>query len=221
MVVRQHATTHHAAGKRSTKPRVAAPKQVIKRGILAAFHPASYTADLLIMEATSSYLQGIPVACHMDGTSAQVNAMCAVLFFDEQNPADAVVLAIYPNGAQGIPTPAPGRIVITSPNHLVSGLNINSGVTSSVTVGGHGGIPFGAYAVLLSAYFTSPSANAYVQFAPHGGSVGSYFTMGNLYAAGGFINGTAMLPLDSSGAMDICANNGNCTVDVYTYGYVL
>src|SRR5579885_1332429 len=179
----------------------AQPHQVIRRGILTSFNPGTYTANVLLVEATSAFLQGIPVACHLDGTSAQINAMCAILFFDEQNPTDAVVLAIYPNGAQGIPTPAPGRIVITSPNHLVSGLSISSGVTSSVTVGGHGGIPFGAYAVLLSAYFTSPSANAYVQFAPHGGSIGSYFTLGNLYAAGSFMNGSAILPLDSSGTM--------------------
>jgi hypothetical protein len=216
----RHTATHHTAGKRSTKPHVATPKQVIKRGILCAFHPSTYTCDILIMEATSAYLQNVPIACHMDGTSAQVNAMCAILFFDEQNPADAVVLAVYPNGAQGIPVPAPGRLVITSLNHLVSGLAINSGVTTTIAAAGHGGIPAGAYAVLLSAYFTSPSANAYVQFAPHGGSIGSYFTMGNLYAAGGFINSSAILPLDSSGSLDIRANNGNCTVDAYTYGYV-
>lgn len=211
---------HVTANKRSTKAHAAAPKQVIKRGILAAFHPATYTADILIMEATSCYLQGMPVACHMDGTSAQVNAMCAVLFFDEQNPADAVVLAVYPNGSQGIPVPAPGRLVLITGYQQFANQVITSGTVYTATMAGNGGIPFGAIAVLVAAYFTSPSANAYVQVAPHGGAIGNYFTLGNLAVANGFINGNAILPLDSQGRIDVKANNGNCTVTLATQGYV-
>ena len=70
--------------------------QAIKRGLLQSFDPVSYTASVLILEATSAYLTGVPVATHIDGTSAQVGAYCAVLFFDEQNVTDAVVLACYP-----------------------------------------------------------------------------------------------------------------------------
>ncbi|HEY7418434.1 MAG TPA: hypothetical protein VH593_24855 [Ktedonobacteraceae bacterium] len=206
--------------KRSTQARAAAPKQAIKRGILAAFYPATYTADILIMEATSCYLQGVPIACHMDGTSAQVNAMCAVLFFDAQNPADAVILAVYPNGSQGIPVPAPGRLVLTTGYQQFVNQAITSSTVYTATLVGHGGIPFGAIAVLVAAYFTSPSANAYVQFAPHSGSIGDYFTLGNLAVANGYINGNAILPLDSQGRIDVRANNGNCTVTLATQGYV-
>src|SRR2546429_8423119 len=91
-------------------------REIIKRGILISFNPANYTADVLILEATSAFLQGIPVACHLDGTSAQVNSLCAVLFFDEQNYTDAVVLAGYPNDPKGVPVPAPGRMVFASGN---------------------------------------------------------------------------------------------------------
>src|SRR5437660_12705448 len=89
--------------------------QVIKRGLLQSFDPASYTASVLILEATSTYLSSVPVATHLDGTSAQSGAYCAVLFFDEQNLADAVVLAVYPNGSQGVASPAPGRVVMVRP----------------------------------------------------------------------------------------------------------
>jgi hypothetical protein len=195
-------------------------KQVIKRGILCAFYSATYTADILIMEATSAYLRGVPVACHLDGTSAQINAMCAVLFFDEQNYSDAVILAVYPNGSQGIPVPAPGRVVITTGYQQFVNQVINNNTTYTATLAGHGGIPVGSIAVLMMAYFTSPSANAYVQFAPHGGAIGNYITLGNLAVAGGFINGWGILPVDSAGKIDIKANNGNCTVTLATQGYV-
>ena len=60
-------------------------KLSIKRGLLISFDNSTYTASVLIMEATSAYLTGVPIAAHMDGTSAITNAQCAVLFFDEQN----------------------------------------------------------------------------------------------------------------------------------------
>ena len=55
-------------------------RESIKRGILVSFNPATYTANVLILEATSAFLEGIPVACHLDGTSAQVKlAVCCAL----------------------------------------------------------------------------------------------------------------------------------------------
>ena len=58
---------------------------------------------MLLLEATNTYLQSVPIAYHMDGTSALVNNFCAVLFFDEQNalrqpqPATEADAAIEPD----------------------------------------------------------------------------------------------------------------------------
>src|SRR5438105_14818975 len=141
--------------------------QAIKRGVLQSFDPTTYTASVLILEATSSFLTGVPVATHMDGTSAQVGAYCAVLFFDEQNVTDAVVLACYPNGSQGVPSPAPGRMVMTTPVQQVNAVLITSGATTAFAMGTN--IAGGAKAVVFKAYFTSPTVRSSLQIAPHGG----------------------------------------------------
>jgi len=198
------------------------PREIIKRGILISFNPATYTANILILEATSAFLQGIPVACHLDGTSAQVNSLCAVLFFDEQNYTDAVVLAVYPNGSQGVPVPTPGRLVFVSGYQQFLNQSINAGSVSTFTLtGGTSGIPLGALGVLYKAFFTSATVGAYIQLAPHAASdITAYASIGNLAIANGFVNGTGLLQLDASGRVDVKANTGTCTVTLYTYGYV-
>jgi hypothetical protein len=173
------------------------------------------------MEATSAYLTGVPVATHIDGTSAINNTFCAVLFFDEQNYTDAVVLAIYPNGSQGVPTPPPGRTTFIAPYQQINSAVIASGSTSTYTVtGGAPGIPLGALAVVYKAFFTSPTAGASIHIAPHSGAISSYATIGNLPAANATLNGVGIVPVDASGQIDIKANTGNCTVTLYTYGYI-
>ena len=189
---------------------------------MTQFFPATYTANILIMEATSTVIQGVPVACHLDGTSAQLNTLCAVLFFDEQNYTDAVVLAVYPNGSQGVPVPAPGRIVFLNGYQQFQSQVINANSVSTFTLtGGSSGIPAGALGVLYKAFFSSPSAGAYIQLAPHSASdMGAYASIGNLPSANGTLNGTGTLQVDAAGRIDIKANNGTCTVTLYTHGYV-
>jgi hypothetical protein len=133
-----------------------------------------------------------------------------------------VVLAVYPNGAQGIPRPAPGRVVLAPAYQQISGSAIANGTTSIFSIAGNGGIPIGALGIAWSASFTSATAGTYVQFGPHGASnLGAYQTLGNLPAANSYVNGGGLLQLDSNGKIDIKANNGNCTVNFYTQGYVL
>lgn len=197
-------------------------QEIIKRGIMTQFFPATYTANILILEATSTVIQGVPVACHLDGTSAQINALCAVLFFDEQNYTDAVVLAVYPNGAQGIPIPAPGRIVFVNGYQQFQSQVINANSVSTFTLPGvSSGIPAGVLGVLYKAFFSSPTAGAYIQLAPHGASdISAYASIGNLPTANGTLNSSGMLQVDAAGRIDIKANNGTCTVTLYTHGYV-
>jgi hypothetical protein len=194
----------------------------IKRGVLTGFDANSYTATVLLLEATSSALSNVPIATHIDGTSAQIGDLCAILFFDEQNYQDAVIIAVYPNGASGVPTPPPGRVTFVTGFQQFSATAINSGVTSTFSVtGGSAGIPTGALGVLCKASFSSPTAGAFLHLAPHGASdITAYMTLGNIQVASSFVYGGGLLPVDAQGKIDIKANVGNCTVWLSTYGYV-
>jgi hypothetical protein len=214
-------TTRASTGTKRASTKQSAVQQVTKRGILVSFNSGDYTADVLIMEATSEYLTGVPVACHLDGTSAQVNTPCLVFFFDESNQNDAVVLAVYPNGTQGVPTPAPGRVTFVDGYEQINAQTINSGDTSTFTLtGGSSGIPDGALGVIYKAFFTSSTSGAYINLAPHGGTIYAYQSIGNLPASNAYLNGGGILQLDENGEIDINANIGNCVVTLYTHGYV-
>ncbi len=196
---------------------------IIKRAILQSFNPATYTASILLFEATSFALAGIPVANHLDGTSAVPNALCAVLFFDEHNPQDAVVLATFANGASGFPTPVPGRPTFVTGYRQINNDTIAAGNTNTYTLtGGSSGIPQGATGVLYKAYFSSPSVGANIQLAPHGAAdMSAYATIGALAVAGNTLGGMGLLQVDAAGRLDIKANAGTCTVTLYTHGYVM
>lgn len=195
---------------------------IIKRGILHAFNANSYTATVLLLEATSYALANVTVANYLDSSSALVGAQCAVLFFNENNPQDAVVIAVFDTGNHAIPM-TPGRLTFVAGYRQINGDVIGAGVTNSYSlVSGGAGIPSGARGVLYKAYFTSATVGAYIQLAPHGASdMSAYASIGNLAVANGFLNGNGLLGLDGAGKIDIKANSGSCTVTLYTYGYVL
>ena len=195
--------------------------QAIKRGILTGFSTSAYTASVLILEATSTQLTGVPIATHVDGTSAVVGALCAVLFFDEQNPTDAVVMAMYANGTSGVPTPPPGRVTFVTPTQQVTNSTINAGVTQTFTLTGTGGIVSGSLGVLFKAYFTAASVAAHLDLAAHSGDLSKTCSIGDLQTSSGTLNGGGVLPLSSDGKIDIKANGANCTVNLFTYGYII
>lgn len=193
-----------------------ATQQAIRRGILQSFNASSYTATVLIIEATNYVISSVPIATSVDGTSAITGASCAVLFFDESNHTDAVIIAVY---GQPIPFPTPGRVVFSTPELEVNGITINNGVTNTYTMGAN--IPAGALGVIFKAFYTCPIISAWINIAPHGGTIGEYATIGNLPAANAYLNGMGIVPLGSSNQLDIQANGGNCTVTLWTYGYVI
>lgn len=191
----------------------------VKRGIITSFNNTDYTADVLLLEATNTYLQNVPIAFHADGTSTQNGNLCAILFFDEQNYTDAVILAVFPNINQGAPTYPPGRVTFVPAYTFVNAVTINAGVTNTYTLSGSHNIPTNVLGALVQAYFTSAGAGEYVVFASHGGT-NNGFTLGNLYTAAGFVNGCGIIQLSSDGKIDITANGGNCTITGTTYGYI-
>jgi hypothetical protein len=197
--------------------------QVIKRALLTAFDPATYTASVLLMEATSTVLTNVPMAFHMDGTSTPNNgSLCAVLFFDEHNSTDAVVLAVYSTGS-GVPTPPPGRTTFVTGFRQINGDTLTAGsLTSYSLTGGGSGIPAQVLGVLCKVYISSATVNAYVQLAPHGASdLSAYMTVGNIPVASSTVNSVGTLAVDASGRVDIKAFVGTCNLTLYTYGYIL
>ena len=193
--------------------------QSIRRGILQSFNNSTYTATVLIIEATSYVLSNVPIATSVDGTSALAGADCAVLFFDEANPSDAVIIAVYTLA----PAPPPGRMTFVTGFEQINAQVITSSNTSTFTLaGGASGIPTGASGVLFKAYFTSPTVGAYINLMPSGRSPAiDYCTVGEVARANGFAFGNGIVQLNASGQIDIQANGGNCTVTLYTYGYVI
>lgn len=194
---------------------------IIKRGLLQSFNAITYTASVLLLEATSSALTGIPVANTIDGSSAIPGTLCAVLFFDEHNPQDAVIIATFSNSSSGFPTPPPGRLTFVAGTRQINADTIAATTTNTYILTGIGGIPSGALGVLYKAYFTSATVGTYIHLALHGASdLSAYATIGNLPTANGFLNGGGLLPVDSTGKIDIKANGGACTVTLYTFGYI-
>jgi hypothetical protein len=195
----------------------------IRRGIIQAFSPTTYTASVLLFEATSYFLTGVPVTNTLDGTSGLAGALCAVLFFDEHNPQDAVIIAVFPNGSNGLPTPPPGRVVFVSAFQQLNAVSIpvSTPLTTTLT-GGSSGVPDGALGVVYKALFSSAAAGANITLAPHGASNSSaYASIGNLPAASATLHGGGLLPVDANGQVTITANGGTCSVTLYTYGYIM
>jgi hypothetical protein len=189
-------------------------EQAIKRGLLQTFDPLTYTATILILEATSYVLTSVPIATSIDGTSAISGASCAVLFLDTQNPTDAVIIAVYGSA----PASPPGRVTFVTPIQQINASTINSATINTYTMSG---LPGSILGILFKAFFTCSLSGTSIFIAPHGGTMADYCTIGNLSSGGATLAGNGIVPVDASGRVDIQANNGNCTVTLYTYGYII
>jgi len=189
-------------------------QQVIRRGILQSFNATSYTASVLIIEATNYVLSSVPIATSIDGTSAIVGATCAVLFFDESNYTDAVVIAVYGSPA---PSPTPGRVVFSTSVQQINATTVNNGVTSTFTMSG---LPTGILGIVYRLSMSTATAGAFIYAGPHGATLSNYVELDNPGIAGALVDISGLLPVDASGKIDIQANGGNCTVTLYSYGYV-
>jgi hypothetical protein len=68
---------------------------MIKKAILKVWYSGSYTATIQIAGSAKAYLTGIKVARNIPSAEMVTGRSLAVLFMDKNNPADAVVIAVY------------------------------------------------------------------------------------------------------------------------------
>lgn len=67
----------------------------LRKGVLKSFNPGDYTATVQIMASHKVYLEGVVVARNLPATEMASGRKVAVVFFDENNAKEAVVIAVY------------------------------------------------------------------------------------------------------------------------------
>jgi len=67
----------------------------LRKAALKSFNPGDYTATIQVTGSYKAYLEGIAVARNLPAAEMAVGRKVAVVFFDEHNPKEAVVVAVY------------------------------------------------------------------------------------------------------------------------------
>ena len=67
----------------------------LQKGFLKSFSSVNYTATVQLTGSYKAYLDGIAVARNIPTGEMTAGRKVAVVFFDEHNPRDAVVVAVY------------------------------------------------------------------------------------------------------------------------------
>ena len=67
----------------------------LKKGVLKSFNSGNYTATVQLAGSYKVYLEDITVARNLPLAEMIVGRKVAVIFFDEYNPKEAVVVTVY------------------------------------------------------------------------------------------------------------------------------
>ena len=67
----------------------------LRKAILRSFNSGNYTATIQLAGSYKTYLEGIAVARNLPASEMALGRKVAVIFFDEHNPKEAVVEAVY------------------------------------------------------------------------------------------------------------------------------
>jgi hypothetical protein len=68
---------------------------LIKKATLKSFNPGNYRATVQLAGSYKAYLEGVDVAYNLPVEEMLPGRKLAVLFFDEHNPGDAVIICVY------------------------------------------------------------------------------------------------------------------------------
>lgn len=67
----------------------------LSQGILKSFNSGNYTATVRLSGSYKVYLEEITVARNLPATEMVAGRKVVVIFFDEHNPKEAVIIGIY------------------------------------------------------------------------------------------------------------------------------
>ena len=67
----------------------------LRKAVLRSFNSGNYTATVQLASSFKVYLEDITVARNLPSAEMVVGRKVAVIFFDEHNPKEAVVIAVY------------------------------------------------------------------------------------------------------------------------------
>lgn len=67
----------------------------LKKAVLKSFDSGSYTATIQLAGSHKAYLEDIAVARNLPAAEMATGRKVAVVFFDENNPGEAAVIAVY------------------------------------------------------------------------------------------------------------------------------
>jgi len=67
----------------------------LRKAILRSFDSNNYTATVQLAGSYKVYLEDVTVARNLPSSEMTTGRKTAVLFFDEYNPKEAVVVAVY------------------------------------------------------------------------------------------------------------------------------
>ena len=67
----------------------------LTKGVLKSFNSSNYTATVRLAGSYKVYLEDVAVARNLPIAEMVTDRKVAVIFFDEHNPKEAVVVAVY------------------------------------------------------------------------------------------------------------------------------
>jgi len=67
----------------------------LTKGVLKSFNSSNYTATVRLAGSYKVYLEDVTVARNLPVAEMVTGRKVAVVFFDEHNPKEAVVTAVY------------------------------------------------------------------------------------------------------------------------------
>ena len=67
----------------------------LRKAILKSFDSGNYTATVQLTGSYKVYLEDITVARNLPAAEMTAGRKVAIIFFDESNPKEAVVIAVY------------------------------------------------------------------------------------------------------------------------------
>jgi hypothetical protein len=67
----------------------------LRKAELKSFNSGNYTATVRLASGYKVYLEDVPVARNLPSGEMVAGRKVAVIFFDENNPREAVVTAVY------------------------------------------------------------------------------------------------------------------------------